>query len=588
MLGRGGEGSVFALSDPAVVAKVYHRPADDERAAKIGVMARLRTERLTRLAAWPIETLHDGPGGATVGLIMPRVTGYRAIHNLYGPKTRRVEFPRAGWPFCIHAAANVARAFAVIHEHGHVIGDVNHGNVVVSGQATAMLIDCDSFQIAAGGWRFLCDVGVSTHQPPELQTLPTFRGVARTPNHDNFGLAVLIFQLLMMGRHPFAGTYLGSGDMPIERAIRELRFAYSPAAQSRQMKPPPNTLPFDALAPSVGRLFERAFSSGGARDGGRPLARDWVRALEQLGERLKRCDRQRGHSYLETLTTCPWCAIESQTGVRLFAATAIDPARPANAFDLEAVWAEILSVKSPGVAPPLPGRVAILSRRPNRARRKECITTVSQVAAAVVATIFRIPDSDGGKARPPVGASRDPYQPLAARWKREAGDQAFRRKLHALEQTRAAYLALATRRLAATRQVVADPRQRQLRQFLDRYPLTDANLPGVGPGREAMLRSYGIETAADVTEEAIGAIPGFGPSLTASLLTWRRSIERRFVFDPRKPIDPSDVDDPEDDLRAAQRRLEQTLRGGAAELRTIVQRIETRRRELRVEMGLKG
>jgi DNA-binding helix-hairpin-helix protein with protein kinase domain len=84
---------------------------------------------------------------------------------------------------------------------------------------------------------------------------------------------------------------------------------------------------------------------------------------------------------------------------------------------------------------------------------------------------------------------------------------------------------------------------------------------------------------------AIGAIPGFGPSLTASLLDWRRSLERRFVYDPMKRIEPSDLDDPEDDLRVTQRRLEQTLRGGAAELRAIAQRIETRRKELRAEIA---
>ena len=34
-------------------------------------------------------------------------------------------------PFLIHTAANIARAFAVVHESGQVIGDVNHGNIVV-------------------------------------------------------------------------------------------------------------------------------------------------------------------------------------------------------------------------------------------------------------------------------------------------------------------------------------------------------------------------------------------------------------------------------------------------------------------------
>jgi DNA-binding helix-hairpin-helix protein with protein kinase domain len=216
------------------------------------------------------------------------------------------------------------------------------------------------------------------------------------------------------------------------------------------------------------------------------------------------------------------------------------------------------------------------------------MSTVSQVAAAVVATIFRMPDSTRGYARQRVGPKRDRYKSLVARWKREAGDQAFRAKVRELERARAAYLAVLARQQLPARQAATDPRSRQLRRFLDRYLLADENLPGIGPGREATLRSYGIETAADVTEEAIGGIPGFGPSLTASVVAWRRSIERQFVFDPTKPGDPSDVDDPEDDLRTPQRRLEQTLRGGAAELRAIGQRIETRRRELRAEIERAG
>lgn len=52
---------------------------------------------------------------------------------------------------------------------------------------------------------FHCDVGVPLWTPPELQGRD-FRGLTRTKNHDRFGLAVLMFQLLFMGRHPFAGV----------------------------------------------------------------------------------------------------------------------------------------------------------------------------------------------------------------------------------------------------------------------------------------------------------------------------------------------------------------------------------------------
>ena len=67
---------------------------------------------------------------------------------------------------------------------------------------------------------------------------------------------LLCFHLLFMGRHPFAGRYRGKGDMPIERAIRECRFAFGRHAITRQMEPPPHTLPFAALPSVVADLFD--------------------------------------------------------------------------------------------------------------------------------------------------------------------------------------------------------------------------------------------------------------------------------------------------------------------------------------------
>src|SRR5207253_347167 len=130
---------------------------------------------------------------------------------------------------------------------------------------------CDSFQIMAQGYRFLCEVGISTHLPPELQGR-TLHGIVRTVDHDSFGLAVIIFQLLFMGRHPFSGTSLSSTDMPLERAIKEHRFAYGPGAMSRQMRQPPATLGLDAVSPLIASLFERAFLT----DTDRPTPENWV------------------------------------------------------------------------------------------------------------------------------------------------------------------------------------------------------------------------------------------------------------------------------------------------------------------------
>ena len=63
------------------------------------------------------------------------------------------------------------------------------------------------------GSYYRCPVGKPEFTPPELQGR-LFAHLDRAPEHDLFGLAVLIFQLLMEGTHPFAGVFLGHGGRP--------------------------------------------------------------------------------------------------------------------------------------------------------------------------------------------------------------------------------------------------------------------------------------------------------------------------------------------------------------------------------------
>jgi DNA-binding helix-hairpin-helix protein with protein kinase domain len=614
-LGGGGEGEVFEVRDhPGTVAKIYAQAVPPEKAAKIALMTRLQSEQLLKIAAWPVGSLYDGTGSTVVGLLMPRVEGHQEIHQLYSPKSRLGEFPHATWPFLIAAATNVARAFAAMHAAGQVIGDVNHANVVVSRQATVKLIDCDSFQISANGCRYPCDVGVPIFQPPEFQDLTTFRGVLRTPNHDNFGLAVLIFHLLFMGRHPFAGTYLGTSEMPIEQAIKEFRFAYGSGALPRRMKQPPNTLPLRAVSPPVSSLFERAFAPEGARVRGRPSALEWIDALGRLAGQLTVCPRNPAHGFWSSLSACPWCAIEDRTGIHLFAARAVARV-PADAFDVEAVWAEINAVTSPGSAPALPSWQSLpVQPSTNAARFRQ--RRRAQVAAGIVVGVlggaawvsgvpvhgaaavwsFLVAASAGwgvashgvattrDEARRQRDAARARWSEVENRWKREAGDQPFRAKLRELAIARDDYLALPARRQKMLQRLQSDRRERQLHRFLDRHRLADAQIPGIGPGREATLRSYGVETADDVTRAAVLRVPGFGPTLAGALLTWRRELERKFVFDPTRAVDPRDLEDAEHSILADKARLEQKLLGGAAELRAIAQQTIARRASLRPEV----
>ena len=220
-IGTGAEGEVYEIQDKSdLVAKVYHEPPPPEKAEKLVVLSRLGNERLFNLSAWPVSTLRDAPDGEVVGFVMKKISQAEEVHALHSPKSRLQKFPEASWAFLIYVAANIARAVAAIHEHGLVIGDVNPKNILVTRKATVYLLDVDSFQVSAEGKTYRCEGGFPEYTPPELQGV-AFRDVDREQEHDCFGLAVVIFQLLFMGRHPFSGRYLGAGEMPLERAIRE-------------------------------------------------------------------------------------------------------------------------------------------------------------------------------------------------------------------------------------------------------------------------------------------------------------------------------------------------------------------------------
>lgn len=349
-LGRGGEGAVYEVNGRSdLVAKVYHEAASPAKAEKLERMAAARTVALSSVAAWPMAALTRRRGGGVHGLLMPRIVDHEEAHLLYGPKSRQAEFPRADYRFLVHAAANVARAFGVIHGHGHAVGDVNHSGVLVSERATVTLIDCDSFQVRVGGEVYRCEVGVPEYTPPELQGHRLDR-VVRTPEHDAFGLAVMVFHLLFMGRHPYVGRPTDADHVPLARAITEHRFAYGPGARGRKMEAPPHTLPLESASPSVAALFERAFAPPAARRP-RPTPAEWVGALGELGEELQGCREAPSHTYWKGLSDCPWCTFEKTVGFDYFppAGASGGQGRP---FDLAAVWAAIERVsRPPSVAP---------------------------------------------------------------------------------------------------------------------------------------------------------------------------------------------------------------------------------------------
>lgn len=309
----GGEGAVFDVQNcPNLVAKLYSKPQSKERCDKLRAMAKLCSLDLLKIAAWPTATLNTGNPAVVDGILMPKVAGYLEIHHLYSVAQRKKDFPEVDWGFLLHTARNCAIAFESVHQHGHVVGDVNQKNVMVSRKGIVAFVDCDSFQVREGARIFRCGVGVDEYTPPELQG-KNFASLDRVPDHDLFGLSVLIFHLLMMGRHPFAGVPLVKADIPIAKAIQGGYYAYTRATATARLKPPPHVPPITMLDPSVLDLFDRAF--GTTR---RPTATEWRSSLDAAMKRLIKCKNDARHSYLGVVGHCPWCELIASARLMFF------------------------------------------------------------------------------------------------------------------------------------------------------------------------------------------------------------------------------------------------------------------------------
>ena len=578
-LGAGGEGKVFALSgDTSVVAKVYHKPVNAEKAAKLQILVQAAATDLLTVAAWPTATLHSHPGGPVVGLVMPRIDKPTEIHKLYSPANRRQAFPDADWRFLIRAATNSAISFEKLHQRAVVIGDVNQGNVLVAQNATVRLIDCDSFQVRVHHQLFRCEVGVPHFTPPELQG-KNFRTVERTANHDLFGLSVIIFHLLFMGRHPFAGRYSGAGDMPIERAIQQFRFAYSANGSRLQMSPPPHAVTLSALPSSLSQMFERAFGPNSVQPDARPRAGEWVTTLGQLERSLRVCPQDSGHYFSSHLSRCPWCDVIRSGGPNFFISVTIQTAlRSSSQFDLAITWTAIEQTPPPPsqyvsrghirraipIGQPLPPDILSPTSLSGLvgwiciAATSLCLLSLPfpllLLFATAIAAAFAVwwkalnslsPISELARQRSlNLRTKLDAVHDMEMSWQRTAQyyHHMFNTSLANLGTLRQQHDQSKSSCAAEMVQLQSNAAARQLQVFLDRHDISDASISLVGPGRKATLVSYGIETANDVNSAAIQNIPGFGAAITRNLIAWRLQIEQKFRFDPIRGVPQADID----------------------------------------------
>lgn len=600
-IGAGGEGTVFEIKGaPGLVAKVYHKsPLTETHDRKLRKLVSLATSDMLAIAAWPRALLFDPRTKGVRGLMMPRIADAFPLHELYGTTTRSRRFPHAQWGHLVLAARNLAAAFGTMHERGVIVGDVNQGNLMVDANMCVRMIDCDSFQVSHRKNVFRCPVGTPHFTPPELQSKRLI-DVTRTVNHDAFGLGILIFHLLFVGRHPFAGRYKGKGDMTIERAIAERRFAFSDHRDATGMEPPPASLTLDDLPAGMGKLFERAFRAEGDEPE-RPGPEEWVAQLDAILQNRRVCQYEEAHFYTGASLDCPWCRIENAGGPTFFLNIAMaDGTSEARLAALDTQLERIEAIHFPELPtsslklPKLP--LAMKGgKKPKRGLADGLAAGWVASSAACVIGGFYWPVLAAGAVGSLTTAGLLAFGGAGADRRRELAerDAALNERLHRLAaeargvtaahakrlEEYDAYAASITTGVARYRAdtedmetIVKQLRIEQKEDFLRSYSIRDyrRRIPGLTQPMVAVLESYSIDSAYQVTKSLLTGVPYLSPAVTAELLDWRERTEQKFEYRPEEGMSERELNaDRQEATRRFKISLARKILQGAKQMRAM-------------------
>lgn len=253
-IGSGGEGSVFKLAkNPNVLVKVYTERALErmpEIVDKIKAMVQKKPGLLDynglTIIAWPSYVIYDDRK-KFVGYLMRRVQAKNQLSHVITPGLQKTKFPNITWYDRLVISINLAKVMSFIHKNDTVIGDINTSDFFVYPGFEIGVVDTDSFQVSSETKLYHCKVFTPDYTPPEVIEAKKKSTVElkRIPNHDNYGLAILIFQILMMGVHPFSARIkgvMGFDGNAINYNMEHEIFPYS--TLNSNIIPPKNSMPF--------------------------------------------------------------------------------------------------------------------------------------------------------------------------------------------------------------------------------------------------------------------------------------------------------------------------------------------------------
>lgn len=333
MLGEGGQGIVFATTNPDIAVKLIAGGSEQAKSERKETLL----ERLTRGSGallkkgnaehdklrTRLETVRTLPHPDDLHLAEPLAmlrehVGYtmRLLRDMVpmrtlilppDPENIAAEYrATGGLRRRLRLLAKTAETLARLHSIPLVYADVSPNNVFVSASVEASevwLIDADNlhFQSAPGPQVYTPGFGA-----PEIVA---GRAPVSTLS-DGYAFAVLAFYVLAQ-IHPFLGNLVEEGGWEESVDLEEQAYAgklpwvedkdddsnWSDAGIQREL----------VLTPRLTKLFQQTFGAGRQDAASRPSMLEWAEVLHQCADWTVACESC-GSTFYAPRERCPWCA----------------------------------------------------------------------------------------------------------------------------------------------------------------------------------------------------------------------------------------------------------------------------------------
>lgn len=317
LLGEGAVGKVYAVQgQPELAVKLYHDPKEAAAIAPKIAMMLSNPPDLPALAregtaypqiAWPEAQVVDGEGRFR-GFAMPMIDLSRStsLVNLLQKSSRRAEKLSDYYGYRVMVAHNLASMFAELHRAGHHMIDMKPANLRIYPEtAWIAVVDTDGFSIAGDKGRMAAGQVSDDYIAPE-----SWRRSAKELGEaqDRFALAVIVFQLLNNGVHPFSGRPAeGAPPQPTDIQTRILKGHYAYGTEANPLVKPSAVSIHKTFRRDTRALFDQAFLPEQAR----PSAEQWRDHLARLVELLTPCHANPAeHAHFGS--GCGFCLYEAQ------------------------------------------------------------------------------------------------------------------------------------------------------------------------------------------------------------------------------------------------------------------------------------